>query len=135
MNSAVAINARIFTSIISLFFLLRNNSGFNPIEMINLSLVNSMQWLTFQWHRIGSIICQLLNELLLWNVQKKDYLVFFFFINLINICLFHSIFPSFLIILIGISVSTKKIKSMKWKNYKIVRLAFQLFQINWNQHK
>lgn len=42
MNSAVAINARIFTSIISSFFLFHNNSGFNPIEMINLSLVNSM---------------------------------------------------------------------------------------------
>jgi hypothetical protein len=43
MNSAVAINARIFTSIISLFFFLfHNNSGFNPIEMINLSPVNSM---------------------------------------------------------------------------------------------
>lgn len=42
MNSAVAINARIFTSIISSVFLLRNNSGFNPIEMINLSPVNSM---------------------------------------------------------------------------------------------
>lgn len=44
MNSAVAINARIFTSIISIssFFLFHNNSGFNPIEMINLSPVNSM---------------------------------------------------------------------------------------------
>lgn len=42
MKSAVAINARIFTSIISLFFLFGNNSGFNPIEMINLSPVNSM---------------------------------------------------------------------------------------------
>lgn len=42
MNSAVAINARIFTSIISSFFLLHNNSGFNPIEMINLLSVNSM---------------------------------------------------------------------------------------------
>ena len=42
MNSAVAINARIFTSIISSVFLLRNNSGFNPLEMINLSSVNSM---------------------------------------------------------------------------------------------
>ena len=42
MNSAVAINARIFTSIISSFFLLRNNSGFNPIEMINLLPLNSM---------------------------------------------------------------------------------------------
>ena len=42
MNSAVAINARIFTSIISSFFLLHNNSGFNPIEMINLSPGNSM---------------------------------------------------------------------------------------------
>jgi len=43
MNSAVAINARIFTSIISFFFISQyNNSGFNPIEMINLSPVNSM---------------------------------------------------------------------------------------------
>lgn len=44
MNSAVAINARIFTSIISSFFFISqyNNSGFNPIEMINLSPVNSM---------------------------------------------------------------------------------------------
>lgn len=42
MNSAVAINARILTSIISSVFLLRNNSGFNPIEMINLFSVNSM---------------------------------------------------------------------------------------------
>ena len=42
MNSAVAINARILTSIISSVFLLRNNSGFNPLEMINLSAVNSM---------------------------------------------------------------------------------------------
>ena len=42
MNSAVAINARIFTSIISSVFLLRNNSGFNPLEMINLSSGNSM---------------------------------------------------------------------------------------------
>lgn len=43
MNSAVAINARIFTSIISsFFFLLCNNSGFNPIEMINLLPVDSM---------------------------------------------------------------------------------------------
>lgn len=42
MNNAVAINARIFTSIISLVFLLRNNSGFNPLEMRNLSSVNSM---------------------------------------------------------------------------------------------
>jgi hypothetical protein len=42
MNSAVAINARIFTSMISLVFLLRNNSGFNPLEMIILSFVNSM---------------------------------------------------------------------------------------------
>ncbi len=42
MNSAVAINARIFTSIISSVFLLGNNSGFNPLEMINLSSVNSM---------------------------------------------------------------------------------------------
>lgn len=42
MNSAVAINARILTSIISSVFLLRNNSGFNPLEMINLSSVNSM---------------------------------------------------------------------------------------------
>ena len=42
MKSAVAINARILTSIISSVFLLRNNSGFNPIEMINLSPVNSM---------------------------------------------------------------------------------------------
>lgn len=42
MNSAVAINARIFTSIISSFFFFYNNSGFNPIEMINLSPVNSM---------------------------------------------------------------------------------------------
>ena len=43
MNSAVAINARIFTSIISsFFFFFHNNSGFNPIEMINLSPVNSM---------------------------------------------------------------------------------------------
>ena len=41
MNSAVAINARILTSITSLFFF-HNNSGFNPIEMINLSPVNSM---------------------------------------------------------------------------------------------
>jgi len=34
MNSAVAINARIFTSIISSFrfSLLHNNSGFNPIK-------------------------------------------------------------------------------------------------------
>lgn len=39
MNSAVAINARIFTSIILSFFLLQNNSGFNPIEMINVSPV------------------------------------------------------------------------------------------------
>lgn len=43
MNSAVAINARIFTSIISMFYFFSiKNSGFNPIEMINLSLVNSM---------------------------------------------------------------------------------------------
>lgn len=42
MNSAVAINARILTSIISSVFLLGNNSGFNPLEMINLSSVNSM---------------------------------------------------------------------------------------------
>lgn len=42
MNSAVAINARIFTSIISSFFLFHNNSGFNPIEMIHLLPVNSM---------------------------------------------------------------------------------------------
>lgn len=42
MNNAVAINARIFTSIISSVFLLRNNSGFNPLEMKNLSSVNSM---------------------------------------------------------------------------------------------
>ena len=42
MNNAVAINARIFTSIISSVFLLRNNSGFNPLEMINLSSGNSM---------------------------------------------------------------------------------------------
>ena len=44
MNSAVAINARIFTSIISSVFFISqyNNSGFNPIEMINLSPVNSM---------------------------------------------------------------------------------------------
>lgn len=44
MNSAVAINARILTSIISSFHfsLIGNNSGFNPIEMINLSSVNSM---------------------------------------------------------------------------------------------
>lgn len=42
MNSAVAINARILTSIISSVFLVRNNSGFNPLEMINLSPVNSM---------------------------------------------------------------------------------------------
>jgi|GEM_PF-5297009 len=46
MNSAVAINARIFTSIISSFFLLHNNSGFNPIEMINLSPGNSMNELS-----------------------------------------------------------------------------------------
>lgn len=46
MNSAVAINARIFTSIISSFFLFYNNSGFNPIEMINLSPVNSMNALS-----------------------------------------------------------------------------------------
>lgn len=45
MNSAVAINARIFTSIISVF-LLHNNSGFNPIEMINLSPINSIDELT-----------------------------------------------------------------------------------------
>jgi len=36
MNSAVAIKARILTSIISSFFLLHNNSGFGPIERINL---------------------------------------------------------------------------------------------------
>jgi len=46
MNSAVAIKARIFTSIISSFFLLHNNSGFNPIEMINLSPGNSMNELS-----------------------------------------------------------------------------------------
>lgn len=47
MNSAVAINARIFTSIILSVFLLRNNSGFNPLEMRNLSsVVNSMNQLT-----------------------------------------------------------------------------------------
>lgn len=42
MNNAVAINARIFTSIISSVFLLRNNSGFNPLEMKKFSSVNSM---------------------------------------------------------------------------------------------
>lgn len=44
MNSAVAINARIFTSIISSFHfeLIRNNSGLNPRELINLSPVNSI---------------------------------------------------------------------------------------------
>jgi hypothetical protein len=42
MNSAVAINARILTSIISSVFLIRNNSGFNPLEMVNISSVNSM---------------------------------------------------------------------------------------------
>ena len=42
MNSAVAINARIFTSIISSVFLLHNNFRSNPLEMINLSSVNSM---------------------------------------------------------------------------------------------
>jgi len=42
MNSAVAINARILTSIISSFFFIHNNSGSNPIEMINLSPVRSM---------------------------------------------------------------------------------------------
>ena len=36
MNSAVAINARILTSIISSFFLLHHNSGFGPIERLNL---------------------------------------------------------------------------------------------------
>ena len=48
MNSAVAINARILTSIISSVFLLRNNSGFNPLEMINLSSVNSMNELPLE---------------------------------------------------------------------------------------
>ena len=54
MKSAVAINARIFTSIISSVFLLHNNSGFNPIEMINLSSVNSMNELPFndlEWNQ------------------------------------------------------------------------------------
>jgi hypothetical protein len=47
MNSAVAINARIFTSIISVFFTSQyNNSGFNPIEMIKLSPLNSIDELT-----------------------------------------------------------------------------------------
>ena len=55
MNSAVAINATIFTSIISSFFLLHNNSGFNPIEIINLSPVNSM------------------NELLLDDLESDQY--------------------------------------------------------------
>ncbi|CAN6801425.1 unnamed protein product [Brassica oleracea] len=49
MKSAVAINARILTSIIKsfiiyfFFFFLWNISGFNPIEMRNLSLVNSLR--------------------------------------------------------------------------------------------
>jgi len=47
MKSAVAINARILTSIIKsfiiYFFFLWNISGFNPIEMRNLSLVNSLR--------------------------------------------------------------------------------------------
>ena len=47
MNSAVAINARIFTSIISSVFLLRNNSGFNPLEMINFSSLNSINKVPF----------------------------------------------------------------------------------------
>lgn len=43
MNSAVAINARIFTSIISSFFyFIINNSGSDPIEILNLYPVNSM---------------------------------------------------------------------------------------------
>lgn len=42
MKSAVATNARMFTSIISSVLYFENNSGFNPIEMINLSSVNSI---------------------------------------------------------------------------------------------
>lgn len=48
------------------------------------------------YHRTLWIICQLLNQLLLWNVKKKkDYLIFFFFIKLIYV---YSIFPSFRIL-------------------------------------
>ena len=43
INNAVAINARIFTSII-LFYFAINNSGFNPIEMITLSPKNPMDF-------------------------------------------------------------------------------------------
>ena len=53
MNSAVAINARIFTSIILSVFLLDNNSGFNPLEMINISSVNSMNYLSMILNRIN----------------------------------------------------------------------------------
>ncbi|KAJ6800421.1 photosystem II protein M [Iris pallida] len=41
LNSAVAIGARILTSII-FFFSFHNNSGSNPIDMINLTPINSM---------------------------------------------------------------------------------------------
>lgn len=44
MNSAVAINARIFTSIIESFYTsqYQNNSGFNPLELIlnRISIMN-----------------------------------------------------------------------------------------------
>lgn len=53
MNSAVAINARILTSIILSVFLLGNNSGFNPLEMINLSSVNSINYLSMISNRIN----------------------------------------------------------------------------------
>ena len=54
MNSAVAINARILTSIISLFFLLRNNSGSNPIEIRNFTPVKEILLLSIQWDELNS---------------------------------------------------------------------------------
>uniref|UniRef100_A0A8R7Q2W8 Uncharacterized protein n=1 Tax=Triticum urartu TaxID=4572 RepID=A0A8R7Q2W8_TRIUA len=47
MNSAVAINARILTSITSLFFYFHNNSGCNPMERKKGYLVNSRVGLAF----------------------------------------------------------------------------------------
>jgi hypothetical protein len=47
MNNAVAINARILTSITSLFFFFHNNSGCNPMERKKGYPVNSRGGLAF----------------------------------------------------------------------------------------
>jgi hypothetical protein len=47
MNSVVAINARILTSITSLFFIFNNNSGCKPVERKKGYPVNSRVGLPF----------------------------------------------------------------------------------------